>query len=121
MSKKIHQSDSITGNRITGQALKILPVQRNSKRDTTKLERDAYCVVEEQLLKRDHGKLPTGASISNEFEELQAFKVAAEADIIDEKELFRRSKNHRGQQVTMHGAAYCVIEQEMRWVQQTNR
>ena len=115
MSKKVLKGDSIAGERIAGTALKILPPRREGNKDRTKLERDAYCVVEVPL-KNVPPELQKPRITLEEFAEIEAFKISAEAKYISEPEIFRRSSNHRGHKVTMQGEAFCVIDQPMKWV-----
>lgn len=119
MSRKVLLGDSITGDRIAGEAMKIFSVVREKKKgvDRTSLKKDAYCVVEVPLAIFKPTDFPQGASQSLSSEELQAFKITGSAQYITDPEVFRRSGSHRGSRVQFRGNAYCVIDQPMRFIQ----
>ena len=120
MSRKVQLGDSITGDRIAGEAMKILSVVREKKKgvDRTSLKKDAYCVVEVPLAIFKPSDFPDGASHTLSSEELQAFKISGTAQYISEPEVFRRSGSHRGSRVQFRGNAYCVIDQPMKFIQE---
>ena len=115
---KVSQGDYINGEKIAGQALKILPINRSGHPHRTKLERDAYCVVEIPLKKTGSKSKTQHRTALVAPEELEAHKIAAQADWISEPKLFPRSGTHRGQRITMNDSAFCIIEIPMRWVNQ---